>query len=253
MLEVIDKRSKLLSTVYDLMEQINSLRKVNGNVLYGKKYVACGDSFTAYSEEKFADGVYAGMNKVYPYFIGLRNGMNVENMAVGGSTMTYLNDDSRTQFSKAGGLYTQIPEDADYITIKYGINDSSLSAPIGTIDDKENTTFYGAWNIVMEYLVTNYPFAKIGIIISNGCTNYLRHDIADATKNIARKWGIPYLDLTGDENVPLLHRTNRDDVVCETAIEARMNAFKISNADTHANAKAHEYESTIIEDFLRRL
>ena len=179
--------------------------------------------------------------------------MTVENMAVGGSTMTFLDDDTRTQFSQKDGLYTQIPKDADYVTIKYGINDSSLSAPIGTINDTTNTTFCGAWNIVMEHLVTNYPFAKIGIIISNGCTNHLRHKIAEATKNIARKWGVPYLDLTGDENVPLLHRTNRDDVVCKTAIEARMNAFRISDTDTHANAKAHEYESTIVEDFLRRL
>lgn len=250
-LEVIDKRSGLANALYGVIERMNLEAQRRGNVLYGKKYVACGDSFTAYSEEKFAEGTYAGKNKVYPYFIGLRNNMTVENMAVGGSTITNLNVDDRVQFS--AGLYTQIPADADYITIKYGINDSSLSAPIGTIHDTTNTTFYGAWNVVMEYLVTNYPFAKIGIIISNGCTNYLRHQIADATKEIARKWGVPYLDLTGDENVPLLHRTNRDKVVCATAIEARMNAFRISDADTHANAKAHEYESTIVEDFLRRL
>ena len=252
-LEVIDKRSKLLNTLYDTIDKVNFLYQANGNVLYGKKYVACGDSFTAYSEEKFTDGAFAGKNKVYPYFIGLRNNMTVENMAVGGSTMTFMGDDTRTHFSQKDGLYTKIPDDADYITIKYGINDSSLSAPIGTINDTVNTTFYGAWNIVMEHLVTHYPFAKIGIIISNGCTNHLRHKIAEATKAIAIKWGVPYLDLTGDENVPLLHRTNRDDIVCETAIEARINAFKISDTDTHANAKAHEYESTIIEDFLRRL
>ena len=32
-----------------------------------------------------------------------------------------------------------------------------------------NTTFYGAWNLTLDYLIKNYPFAHIGIIVSNGC------------------------------------------------------------------------------------
>ena len=69
--------------------------------------------------------------------------------------------------------YKIIPKDADYITLSFGINDDNLhqGAPIGEIKDTETSTFLGAWNTVLEYLITNHPYAKIGIIVPNGCTN----------------------------------------------------------------------------------
>lgn len=244
---------KSKKNIADIHSTVNDFYNVfaKSNILFGKKYVSCGDSFTAYSEETFPSGVFAGKNKVYPYFIGERNQMNVVNMAVGGSTISYIEGDSRYMFSQ--DEYLQIPLDADYITIKYGINDAHLGVPVGSVDDVENTTFCGAYNKVLEYIVTNMPFAKVGIIISNGIYTKNRFEYTEAMRAIAKKWGIPYLDLADDENVPLLHRTNRDVTVCETAINAKLNAFKISDEDTHANAKAHEYESTIIENFLRSL
>jgi hypothetical protein len=38
-------------------------------------------------------------------------------------------------------------------------------------------------------------------------------------------------------------------------VEAKLNAFAAdrANGDTHPNAKGHEYESTIVENFLRSL
>ena len=35
------------------------------------------------------------------------------------------------------------------------------------IEDTENTTFYGAWNVVLDYLTLNRPNAKIGIIVES--------------------------------------------------------------------------------------
>lgn len=235
----------------EIKDNINDNLACSGNILYEKKYVAIGDSFTAGSGtfEKFTDGLYKGKLKVYPYLIGRRNNMDVVNMAVAGSTMTNLNDEAQTRLQFSKEEYQNIPLDTDYITIKYGINDKNQTAPIGTIDDTENTTFYGAWNVVLEWIVTNLPFAKVGIIVSNGMVGRIEYN--EAVRNIAKKWGIPYLDEDNGEQVPLLHLTNKD--VCDAVNNLKRAEFGMSASDGHPNEKAHEYESTFIETWLRTL
>ena len=216
------------------------------NMLTGKKWYACGDSFTAgvSGGGTLTEGLYAGKNKVYPFCIGNRCGIDVTNLAVGGQTMTFV-EGLNNCFSD--GIYQNIGADADYITLKFGINDDRYhnNAPIGTIDDTTNTTFYGAWNIVMEYLITNHPTAHIGIIVTNGCTS----EYAEATIAVAKKWGIPYLNMATGEQVSLPIRSNRTDV-CNTATNVRLNTFKVSETDLHPNGIAHEYESRYIETWL---
>ena len=225
----------------------------NKNILTNKKWVACGDSFTeGVDGEKFADGIFVGKNKVYPFFIGERNNMVIVNEAVSGSSMTYISErhNSWENGCFSANRYKNIPSDADYITLYFGINDDNYSAPIGTIDDTKNTTFYGAWNTVLEYLITKHPFAKIGIIITNGSSK----KYTDAERAISRKWGIPYLDMEADyQHVPLMQRVTERTEVCQKALELRKKAFAVSDSNTHPNAKAHEYESTFIENWLRTL
>ena len=222
-----------------------------GNILFGKHWVACGDSFTAggYGDSdgfdesvyRYQDGRFKGRNIVYPYIIGLRNNMTITNEAVGGTSMTNVDGHA---FSVS--RYMNIPADADYITLKFGINDLNKAAPIGTIDDTTNETFYGAWNIVLEYLIEHHPFAHIGIIVTNGSNAAYE----DAIRAVAKKWGIPYLD-----EVELMHRAGRDGV-CDRAKALRQAAFVVSATDPvnlHPNTAAHYYESTFIENWLRTL
>ena len=227
---------------------------LRANVLWGKKWVAHGDSFTegdfgGSSEEYiFQDGLYAGEKKVYPFFIGRRNHMTVVNDAKCGNTITNL---PNRPYAFSIEKYRTIPEDADYITICYGINDDDAhqKSPIGTPSDTENTTFWGAWNVVLEYLIAHHPYAKIGVIVPNGCTPAYTAVIRAA----ARKWGIPYLDLPGDYAVPLLNRVHDKSEVCERARALRDEFFSVSEKNRHPNAKAHELESTVIEHWLRSL
>lgn len=242
-------------------EYINSLvNSSNGNVLFGKKLVACGDSFTegdftGYTDENGLSGknspiIYdkvRGMYKTYPWWIAERNNMILVNEAKCGTTMTYIPEYTNA-FSET--RYKNLPKDADYILIKFGINDETghKNAPLGTIDDTTNATFYGAWNVILEYLITNHPWAKIGIIVTNGTSeNY-----ANAIRESAKKWGIPYLDEANGENVPLLNRTNKS-YVCKKAKDLRDAQMKVGETNGHPNVKAHEYESTIVENFLRSL
>lgn len=227
----------------------------SGNILYGKKWVACGDSFTengynasdGFDESVYIyqDGRFAGRYKVYPNIIGLRNNMDIVNKASGGQTM----GQSSNSFMS---VYQTIDADADYITIMLGINDKLQDIPVGTAEDTANTTFCGCYNIAMEHILENHPFAHIGIMVSHG-TNA---EIMAATRQIAERWGVPYLDY-GSPQVPLMNRyTGRN--VCAKAQEIREKNFCVISDGTtptnaHPNTAAHEFESTFIEAWLRTL
>ena len=65
----------------------------SGNVLYGKKWTICGDSFTAgVSGNVIKEGRYQGMNYVYPYLIGNRNDMEIVPFFMGGRTIAFPED-----------------------------------------------------------------------------------------------------------------------------------------------------------------
>ena len=235
----------------------------NMDMLFGKKWVACGDSFTHGdfsglkdpAEYTISSGRYEGKFKVYPFLIGERAGMEVINEAVNGSTMTNLKNCETHNFSFSR-YRADILDDADYITLAFGINDctSHQNAPIGTIDDKETSTFYGAWNVTLRHLIYAHPYTKIGIIITNGFDGLPEdRQYPEAIRRIARKYGLPYLDMDSGEQVPMMNRNNRKDVDEDIRLlRNRMFAVEYGK-NHHPNPKAHEYESTFIESFLRTL
>lgn len=246
----------------------------HGNILLGKKWAVCGDSFseviTTTTEDSYiVGGLYDGYKKSYGYIIGNRNDMDIQHLAAGGKTLAYPADGTfHNSFTDVSGSapynYTNIAEDVDYITLYFGINDSHHEngssgtdgedvtgyISLGTIDDADNTTFCGAWNVCLEWLIRNRPFAHIGIIVSNGC---VRDEFRTATIAAAKKWGIPYIDLNGDERTPMMLRSTNP-AFSSVAKEARLRAQSIEyGGNTHPNAKALEYESTFIETWLRTL
>ncbi len=247
-----------------------------GNVLYGKKWYAVGDSFTDYTNDSYDPAEYPQMkedasekDKTYPFWIGTRNNMEVHNIAISGQTLATPPDGTFTNAFSCESLttnYKYIPDDADYITIQLGINDSnhikgSGTTPdgedatgkieIGTINDTTIGTFYGAWNVILPYLIEHHPFAHIGIIVSIGSGEpYVK-----ATIECAKKWGIAYLNMDGDYQVPLMHRTYTRFDTCEEAKNMRLNAFSINKdgGDTHPNVDAHKYQSIFIENWMRSI
>ena len=210
------------------------------NVLYGKKLVTAGDSYTAASYT----GDYSEYNgKNYGYYISQRNRMKFVNAGIAGSTMT-AGTGSSNPFSV--DRYSNIPSDTDYLTIWFGINDSGLDLPVGTIDDTENTTFYGAWNKVLKYYLDNYPFMKVLIIVSTGTKSAYRQAVVD----VAQKWGYPYMNWVDDYSIPaFFNRTG----ISEYALEKRRDAFGWNDFNAHPNPQWHVYESSIIEHRLRSI
>ena len=240
---------------------------VAGNVLHGKKWAVCGDSFTAGADSGvLTEGMYAGQKIVYPYIIGGKNEMVICKFFENGRTLAFPADpDTFANSLTAPGQeynYQNIPEDADYITIYLGINDRHHAdgdgggddedttgvIPIGTITDSTTATHYGAWNVVLSWLIENRPFAHIGIIVTNGASAPYR----EAQIAVAKKYGIPYLDLNGDERTPCMIRSCNTDVA-ESVRTAITQKQAVSESNTHPNNAAHRYEATFIEHFLRSL
>ena len=144
--------------IYDL--QGNPLNAAGGNVLYGKKYVACGDSFTAGDATGYTDANgNTGTNsdfydqklkawKTYPWWIAKRNDMTLVNEAVSGSVFTNITG-RLSPFSVE--RYKAVPKDADYITLMFGLNECEPdtaqgfdpTAIVGTKTDTTNATVWG--------------------------------------------------------------------------------------------------------------
>ena len=259
-------------------EQLNNLIHLNDTMkgeipfvaspFFNKKWCPCGDSFTDGSESaQFDDGIYKGKNKVYPYFIGNRTGIKIlSKFFLSGRTLAYPSDETFTNSiccPSADCYYQNIPADADYITFYLGINDShhqsgSGTTPdgedatgvitLGTPDSTDTSTYYGAWNTVLTWLRTNRPFAHIGIIVTNGVDQTWR----EAQIAMARKYGIPYIDMNGDDFTPAMLRSCNENIpqAIRTIIT---NNQRVSQSNAHPNDDTHEFESHFIEDFLKRI
>lgn len=239
---------------------------ISDNVLEGKKWAVAGDSFTegGWSSGQaplLQSGKYAGQKAVYPYIIGNRNNMEIQNIFRAGRTLAHPADDTFT--NTFADNYQNVAADADYLTIYLGINDShhrpnasgsdgedtTGEITLGTITDNTTATYYGAWNVILTWLITNRPNLKIGIIVTNGAET---DDYRVASIAIAKKFGIPYIDLNGDERTPCMIRSTNADVASDVRT-LRTNNWRISSSNSHPNEACHVYESTIIENFLRSL
>lgn len=251
--------------IKQLKEELEALKRANP--LWGKKWFATGDSFTegdfshsAKEDYIFEDGKYKGKKKVYPFFIGERNNMDVINDGLCGSIVPLDKDyvsgavtDINTRRPFTYERYKKIPADVDYITLWFGINDSGRTI-LGGINDTENTTFYGGWNFILPYLIKNFPKAKIGVII----TNSGKVEYRNATRECCKKWGIPFLDMMGDLMIPPSTGGREDGMgLCNEAKELWYERFKVKCVEGESNGHPcpewHEFQSYFIEDFLRRL
>ena len=234
------------------------------DVLYDKKWYALGDSFTfgdftnytdaegkTYEESDAFDPV-KGMWKTYPWHIEKRTGIKaITKLAANGMRFTNI-EGATNAFSADTSIrnYTMIPNDCDYVTLAFGLNEANLTAEqIGTSADTTNATLWGAYNTVLESIITANPLVKIGIIITDAWMTQAYHD---ALVEIAKYWGIPYLDLKNGEQVPMMidGELREHSTVAQSLRDA---TFQITSANAHPTPKAHEYRSTVIENFLRSL
>lgn len=265
----------------ELEDTINEV--ANNNVLYGKKWCVVGDSFSdgyhilknedpkynfdAPTDWYFSNGKFAGESKIYGYLIGDRNNMEIQDMGVSGRTLAIPSDGYNIKPFSLPEVYQSIDADVDYITIMIGGNDEKKATiTLGNIDSTDTFTFYGAWNVVLKYIIENYPKARLGIIIPNGFSNPdVAKDYVTATIEIAKKYGVPYINLNGDERTRAMFRTINDKVSADIKTilrnhqavipqdEKEEDGTIIRYKNLHPNLLAHTLKADIIENFLRSL
>lgn len=250
-----------------------SIESAQANPLYGKKYIAAGDSYTAWSDATYIDSKYAGQNVTYDREIRIRYGMNGDNAGISGSTMAITKAshpdktaDDVVAFSNT--RYTEIPADTDILTIAFGINDAT-KCNLGQLGDTENTTFYGAWHKVLTYYAQNRPETKVGII----CFQRFDNGYYRAVLEIAKHYGVPLLDFFGGADTPIYVDGKSYDVDAgikearkeywgghahstetEETFRGKSYMLKVSDGNPgHPGYRAHIDEASIIAEFLKRL
>lgn len=171
----------------------------------GKKVTCVGDSITAGS----------GTTKTYCSI--LDDTLELESMTgmgVAGSCVSATSD-YKTSNSPLINRYKSIP-DSDIITIYMGTNDYGHETPMGTIDDTEDVSFYGALNVIIPGIQNAHPDALLAWItpthrygfgtskmlgtaftydyLPNG-RGYSLNDYVDAIKEVCEKYDVPVIDL----------------------------------------------------------
>jgi len=252
--------------------QIKQVKALNTkNILTGKKWVVCGDSFTndGGTGTTIQTGKYAGKSYTYPWIIGNddRQDMNIVPFFGGGRTLAFpaVPGDFTNSLTNpnANWYYQNIPADADYITIYLGINDDHHRTgggdgedptgyiPLGEITDDTTASYLGAWNVVLTWLITNRPNAHIGIIVTNGIANNDNYRLGQIA--IAQKYGIPFIDMNGNDRTPAMLRTSNPNIPSSIKT-ALINKWAVNpGVNEHPNDAAQLFESAFIENFLMSL
>ena len=228
------------------------------NPLFGKTYLACGDSFT---NMKFDDYIDEHGNKgtasdayskeykaykLYPTVIAENNCMKLVNAASSGMP-SYLTayPGTKTSFYEFVPTLSNEISSADYMTFMFGLNDSG---PIGVSTDTDPTTMWGAWNSILSTVLSCNPKIKLGIISPDG---WLDESREQAFVEIGKAWGIPVLDFKS-AFVPF-QTGSRPYSMNQYAVERRNFAMQIDSENSHPNPFGQQYRSTVIESFMKTL
>lgn len=163
-----------------------------GSILDGKTLAALGDSLIY--------GNLLGNEKTWVNLLGKKHGMRVLNYGENGGPVArqQLEPERVPMCDRC----RQMAKGADYIVILGGANDKRLHIPIGelTWKNRDDTTFTGALNFLLERVTGQYPQGKLLLM-----TNYNRWpeknrlglsdlDYVDAMLEIAGLWSIPCFD-----------------------------------------------------------
>ena len=161
------------------------------NPLSGKILSTTGDSIAA----------GAGNNGTgYPEIVASDNSMTVQNVAVGGGTVAYVNANT---FCISRSI-SSMRSDADFVLLEGGGNDADSGVPLGTLSSGytatlDDTTFAGAIESMFKAAIARFPDKKIGYVFIHKCASLFDSRVSnsyyDMAKSACEKWGIPYLDL----------------------------------------------------------
>ena len=117
----------------------------------GKYYVALGDSITWGYTPHGIQGEGTQLNS-YAKLTAKKLNMLFKNYGISGNQVASPGGDGTPMSVR----FTQMDDTADLVTFMGGTNDIRNGVPLGTFNDRENTTYYGALHVLCEGLYRKY-------------------------------------------------------------------------------------------------
>jgi len=183
--------------------------------------------------------------KHYFDYIAEKTGIKTINLGVSGTGYMRRKDVNRAFYQRV----SDIPENADVITIFGSGNDLSADQPLGTVTDTGTDTICGCINTTIDAIYERIPLARLGIVTPTpwvgsapskptcGMAKY-----SEAIVEICKRRSIPYLDLYHESNL------RPDDE------NFRKLAFsKDGGNGVHPDEKGHEIIAASFQSLLERL
>lgn len=208
--------------------------------LKGKRYLALGDSIT--------DERYDPSRKYTTVIKEQFDCSSYQNLGQSGATMGLRTDISNPNcFTNTGYFFNYLSpsyQNFDFCTLLFGFNDCQFNVPVGTINDTVTTTFYGAYQTVLDYMLSQNPGLCIilmtpfrgfieGVTFSTPLSDYVA-----AVKAIGAKYHLQVIDLYAGSGLNPASSTNK-------------NLFFVDTV--HPNAVGHVFASHYILEQLYKL
>lgn len=169
--------------------------------LKGKKMNVLGDSITQGVGVQNKENMFVNRLEASEGFACVRN-YGISGTRIARQSPLYGSDKYQAAFSDR---YVDMDDDADIIAVFGGTNDYGHgNAPIGKFSDRDNTTYYGAWHVLLSGLMTKYPDAVIFVMTPIHRVNDSNPSpfnakplslYVDIIKEVAAYYAIPVLDL----------------------------------------------------------
>lgn len=149
------------------------------------------------------DSITNGDYLTYNYPTCLKNELGVGvvyNLGINGCTIAQNSGNMEQAMCLR---YSKMDKNSDIIIIMGGVNDSIQNIPLGTIDDTDITTYYGALNTLCSGLKENYPNSWVFFMTSfkydnveeqNGLGVEYQEYYCNAVKAVCAKYNVDIFD-----------------------------------------------------------
>ena len=149
-----------------------------------------------------------GADKIFYSLLGEKYGMKVRGYGIGGTRLAYQQEPSaNARWDRSfSDRFSEMDDDADLVVMFGGTNDYGHGdAPIGTPEDRDPKTFYGACHYIMKGLIEKYPESTIVIMTplhraveervrGGGEKVYLKRYV-EIIKEVSEYYSLPVIDL----------------------------------------------------------
>ena len=138
--------------------------------------------------------------------------------------------------------YTETIDDKSYTGLKlFSIKH------IGNINSYDITTWYGAWNTVLEYMIKKYPYAKIMPVVPYTPEWYgaevVTKELREAVRLVSKKWGLAYFDFYSTEHQSLFPTPTQ---FTDSEYLAKYRVDNLLADGLHPNTNGYKYIANMI-------